>query len=531
MKAPLGEITESTSRYHSDTGSQLKTTTPFIITVLGFSFWFFMAVPFASHRESYWWLGMVHSHSITKAFSFISKTYRPLAQATTWLGFLFLDPNVFPTSVARQTMLQSLVYGLFVLAWWQLYCAATQRRVFALVAFVAGGVFFSGYVQLFHIYGVFYVPVILILGVMLRFYASGTFQKREGWLGVVAMLLAFWHPFATALFVGFYFGFYLETFRLRNKSQHLRAITTLAAGTVIIAVLVVALPTRADVLPFGARLIGFLISYQTNEINLIASLAAFLLSQLVVFSTGLSVKLNVAVFLVISALSVVSMLKGLPLLLVWLFAVLMKLIWLRRWSLFVLTLTALLLPFGAGIGTPIYALFAIAVGVYVTSLGWSNAEELLSFIDPRCIIAMIIVVSTVVVAVRKGIDVPIFTQAAGPLFTERERTYQLERILVWLHSSDYCGDELTFAENAGSPIDSIQNIITRRNRPPADLADVRLFWNAVLRCRQAEQTGSKAGTAIVTFGGSSIADSSSIFTVEGMYAGEATVWRRNSREQ
>jgi hypothetical protein len=274
-----------------------------------------------------------------------------------------------------------------------------------------------------------------------------------------------------------------------------------------------------------------LISYQTNEINLIASLAAFLLSHLVVFSTGLSVKLNVAVFLVISALSVVSMLKGLPLLLVWLFAVLMKLIWLRRWSLFVLTLTALLLPFGAGIGTPIYALFAIAVGVYVTSLGWSNAEELLSFIDPRCIIAMIIVVSTVVVAVRKGIDVPIFTQAAGPLFTERERTYQLERILVWLHSSDYCGDELTFAENAGSPIDSIQNIITRRNRPPADLADVRLFWNAVLRCRQAEQTGSKAGTAIVTFGGSSIADSSSIFTVEGMYAGEATVWRRNSREQ
>ena len=69
--------------------------------------------------------------------------------------------------------------------------------------------------------------------------------------------------------------------------------------------------------------------------------------------------------------------------------------------------------------------------------------------------------------VRAEIKVPIVTSVARPLLAERERTYQLENILAWLHNSDYCGYEVAFAENAGSPIDSIDNAITRRNRPPA----------------------------------------------------------------
>ena len=71
--------------------------------------------------------------------------------------------------------------------------------------------------------------------------------------------------------------------------------------------------------------------------------------------------------------------------------------------------------------------------------------------------------------IRVGIKVPIVTRVASPLLTERERTYQLEHILAWLHNSDYCGYEIAFVENAGSPIDSVESAITRRNRPPAAL--------------------------------------------------------------
>ena len=55
---------------------------------------------------------------------------------------------------------------MFVLAWWLIYRAAPHERLFALLAFVAGCVFFPGYVHLFHIYGIFYVPVVLTLGVL-----------------------------------------------------------------------------------------------------------------------------------------------------------------------------------------------------------------------------------------------------------------------------------------------------------------------------------------------------------------------------
>src|SRR5207245_1764608 len=145
-----------------------------------------------------------------------------------------------------------------------------------------------------------------------------------------------------------------------------------------IAALVVLLP-RNKAMPLDTRLFGFLVSYQTNEVNLVASLVAFLLTQMVVYSMDLSPRLKLAACLFVSALGIVFLSKSLPLLLLWLCAILVKLLCLRSWSLFFLMFTAALLPFGAGIGTPIHGLFAIIVAAYVTSLGWLKAEKALSF--------------------------------------------------------------------------------------------------------------------------------------------------------
>jgi hypothetical protein len=130
----------------------------------------------------------------------------------------------------------------------------------------------------------------------------------------------------------------------------------------------------------------------------------------------------------------------------------------------------------------------------------------------------------VLLLVRLGVNVPIVTETASPLLAERERTYQLETILAWLHRSNYCDYEVAFAENPGNPIDSVENAITRRNRPPAPIGDVRFFWDTVLRCDKGERPNSKAGTATVTFGGPLLSDSRRVFEVKGKYAGGATVW-------
>jgi hypothetical protein len=189
-----------------------------------------------------------------------------------------------------------------------------------------------------------------------------------------------------------------------------------------------------------------------------------------------------------------------------------------------LMLAAALLPFGGGIGTPIYALFAIILAAYVTSLGWSQAEKALSVVKPRWVTAVIIASAIIILMIRAGIEVPIVSRVASRLLIERERTYQLEDILAWLHNSDYCGCQVAFVEDAGDPIDSVESAITRRNRPPAGLKEVQFFWDTVLQCQKGERPGNNAGTAIVTFGGPALANSKPVFEVGGRYAGDATVW-------
>ena len=160
----------------------------------------------------------------------------------------------------------------------------------------------------------------------------------------------------------------------------------------------------------------------------------------------------------------------------------------------------------------------------MTALGWAKGEKALLLIKTRYALGIIIVSALVIVLVRAGIRVPIVTTVARPLLTERERTYQLESVLTWLHTSEYCGYDLTFIDNAGNPIDSVESAITRQHRPPAGLKEVHFFWSTVLQCRKGEHSNNKAETAIVTFGEPALANSTPVFEVKGRYAGGATVW-------
>ena len=90
----------------------------FTLAVAGFSFWFLIGAPFASHRESYNWLAIVWRGELLDSLGMLNgTTWRPLAQFAAWLGFLGLNPNIFPTSIFRQALLQVGVYLMFVLSW------------------------------------------------------------------------------------------------------------------------------------------------------------------------------------------------------------------------------------------------------------------------------------------------------------------------------------------------------------------------------------------------------------------------------
>ena len=506
----------------------------FGLSVLGFSFWFFLAVPFASHREVYWWLATVASNDFGHAFSFISSTYRPLFQGAAWAGYMAVDTGTFPTSVTRQALSQLFVYSLFLLAWWLIFSGARERRTFALIAFVSGGVFFSGYVHLFHLYGIAYVPVLLVLGGLLRAFANGDLQRTEVAFAAFATVLVLWHPFATALFVGFFFGYLLETFPSRTVLERVRGLVILAIGTLAVALIVIVIPrvtaeasqllVETATRPLGDRLTGLLVSYRTNEINRIASLVAFALTQAVAFSLPISDRLKLSVAAILASLGALGFAVGIPVVLLWVLVALAKLIWLRNWSLVFLLATALLLPFGGGIGTPMHGLFALITAAYATALGWSAAEARLAFLDGRVIGAMVLIALVLIVAIRAEVHVPVVTRLASPLLVERERTFQLESVLAWLSKSKYCGVDVRFAERADNPIDSVESAITRRNRPPAAIADVAVFWRTRLQCSARKSIGGRALEAVITFGGGEISGAKTVFEVPSKYAGPAAVW-------
>jgi hypothetical protein len=522
--------------HRSPTPSRARSETPlyFSLTVLGFSFWFLMAVPFASHRETYWWLAKVSSEDIGYALSFISSTYRPLHQVTTWMAYQVLDPSVFPTSISRQMLLQFLVYVMFLFGWWLMFSRAAHRRVFALVACIVGGVFFSGYVHLFHVYGLSYVPVILMLGALLRFWAARTFRQHEVQCAMLALPLVLWHPFTTALFTGFYAGYLLDTFGQRTQKERVQSLAILAvsAGTVVFVVfgLPRLLPDTSALLVETAtrsvdtRVLGFMVSYRTNEVNVIASFIAFALTQGVAVTLVSSLWSRLAVVSAALVVAVLFIWQGIPLILLWVLTVLVKLAATRNAPLLFLALTATVLPFGGGIGTPIHSLFAIIVATYVTALAWPKIDEALSVVKPRYITALILCFASVLSMSRAGLEVPFLTSVARPLLAERERTYQLERALAWLHQSEYCDYSLDFAAAAGNPVDSVESAIARRHRPPAAVSDVQLFWNSVLKCGG---RGDRTGMAIITFGGPTQPDAKPVVKLDGRYAGAATVWIRS----
>ena len=497
-----------------------ETVSYFLLAILGMSFWFFVAVPFASHRETYWWLAMVRTEPLSKSLDVISVTYRPVAQAVTWLAFRVLDPDIFPTSGARQLLLQLCVYSGFAFGWWILFKAAPHRRLFAWIACFVTGVFFPGYVHLFHVYGLMYVPVMLMVGALVFYYASGEFRYREGLFAAVAMLLVLWHPFAPALFAGFYFGFLIETARQRTRQEQIRGVLLLGL-CLATAVGMGVFFARPDArMSLHVRLLGFATSYLTTEVNRIASVFALVLALLTIASMNIRAKTKLVGAVVVAIVGLLLLIKAVPLVLLWLCVVLIKLVHSKRWSLFFLTAAAAMLPFGAGIGAPVFALFAVTLGVYVTSLDWSGAEARLATVPGGVVDISLVLATASIIVLRTGVGIPVLNKAAQPLLAERERSYQLEQMIYWLHNSQYCSAQIGFAEDAGSPIDSGNYGLVRNSRPPSSIEDVRLFWNRVLRC---PGSGGKESIAMITFGGTTTRDSQTVFVVPGRYAGTGTV--------
>jgi hypothetical protein len=481
------------------------------LSALGLVCWFVVGFPFGNHNESYHWAAYFQHASLWDALwtRTLAATPRPLGQGLAFVGWYAGGGSSWPVQ------LFNLVVAAVAL--WMATRIVSARRTFALTAMVAGAGFFTGYIYLFHLHGIFYSPVLALMTALLYLHQARGLSplKRD----VVAFGCALgvgllFHPYALLLFLGYLAGASIEQWA-GSSAADLRRRTLLV--TVSIAIVIAVRPGHHALSSENVR--AFVTSY---ALTAVAPASAFLASLLAVATplgiAGLSRPLRVALAGVILVCCGVGTLSGLPVLVVWVAIAIFKAAYLRKWALTGVTASAALLPFIAPSGSPTYAIFAIFASALVSASDWTAMERRLQAVWGRWVGAAALCACLLVIAVRMGVEVPIVSHAARPLMSEREKTRQLETIIDWMLTSEYGRWHLVLERNA-NPVELGRESIDRRSRPPT----YQSYLDTYLDSRR--DGDAAQSTLVVTFGDRNRAGMMLVKMVPGQFAGAAMVFK------
>ncbi len=477
----------------------------------GLAFWFVVGLPWGPHNESFDWIVRLETRSFAGALlepfpSVLS--LRPLGTGPAWLLYRLGGHDVGLAQMANAL--------LALLAWGWAARGLREHRLFALLAFLAGGVFFAGYIWVFHLHGIFYGPLLVYLAALLRS-ARGPLDLRM-LLGVFVggVLTAMAHPYALPLLVAFTLGATLETPLLRTRT----------GGGALAVVLTGAAVTFVLLVPGGSRdlggvpLTGLVTSFRTLEVNAVGSAVAGMLAAWTATRAVPGAAGGAAAVLTL-LLAGAGIATGMPVLPLWIMWAAVKCVRRKRWTLAALIGATALLPVPNPTGSPTYAIFAVFAATFATACDDGAAEGFLRAVRPLHVTAALALLLLLALGVRAGLPVPIVSRLARPLFAEAERTRQFEVEVRQLMLSPWRGARGRFLHPAQNPSDA--DAVDRRFRPPTDDAHLGtwLDWK-----RGGPPT--TGDTLVFTFGGESPPGMDTLLVARGRYAGDALVLRRAS---
>ncbi len=481
------------------------------LAAAGLGFWFLVGLPWAPHNETFDWIVQLESRSLRSTLFEQLPTVlslRPLGTGPAWLLYRLGGHDVALVEVVNAV--------LAVLAWVWLARGARERRVFGTLALVVGGVFFAGYIWVFHLHGIFYGPLLLLVAGMARA-ARGPLDLRTV-LGVFVgtLVVALAHPYALPLVVAFVIGAILETPRLRSR-EGLWAAAVVLSGTAAAYLLLVPGHNRGVV---GDPIAGLVTSYRTLELNAVGSGLAGVLAAWTA-ARALPGAMGTAGALFTLLLAGAGVWAGLPVLPLWIAWAGLKCVRRGRWTLAALLAATALLPLPNPTGSPTYAIFAVFVAACITASDEHVLESRLAAWGPLPAAGALLALLGLAVALRSGLPVPVLSHLARPLFAEGERTRQFEVVVNELMKSPWRGAHARFLHPAANPTDV--DATDRRFRPPTDDIHLKtwLDW---------KRGGPAAGadTLVLTFGGETAAGMDTVLLARGRYAGDALVLRRSS---
>ena len=481
------------------------------LALLGFSFWFLLGFPYANHNESFAIVAQLKDMGLGNVVTqtlYPVANYRPLGQAVAWIGYRS-GGTIFPVEVFN--------YVVAAAAWVLLFMALRERKLFALTALIAGGVFFTGYIYLFHLHGVFYSPLLLLVAML--FWVDREFNRnRLIILTLCALVAAFFHPYALLVYLAGLGGMVVER---RGSLAGLRVmITGFLAATLLLFVVLAIFQRHTSVLTKAEMYDGLLASYKMVEINLIASVTALCLAVVTSLSMPGSAELRYGAAIGTGIAGLLFIHSGLPVLFLWIAVCLLKVLLIKKlWMALVLGCAALF-PAPTGTGSPTYVIFVLMICAAILPYGWTLVEERLRAPVRMVAAAVIAVAMALLVLLRSGVDLPVVSRFAQPLIAEREKTFQMEQIVRWLLASEYATYEPVFVREVRSPKDASDSI-DRTFRPPTNEKDLSMYVRA-LRGSSAPPPSAER-FVLVGFGGESMPPGKLLLVLSATNAGEARV--------
>jgi hypothetical protein len=517
------------------------------LTILGFSFWFFLGFPFANHNESYSWIAQMNRMS-TNIFEVLrwspAANYRPLGSITAWIGARLSGGSIYPQQVFN--------FVVAVLAWLILYSAFKERRFFGFISFIVGGVFFSGYIYLFHLHGVFYSPLLAFIAILIVIAVRNVriTNSKSAVIFTLAILTALYHPFALPVYVAFSIGYFLKSRHTTTRIQFVLGSLFLAAALILARILV---PVQGSFLP-SERVLGLSTSYKLAELNSGFSIISWLLSITTVLGLATSWRAKLMTSVTVTVISLALVLSNQPVLFLWIAVCLAKTALLKKWGMAFLIASTAILPAVTATGSPTYTVFLLMVcsatvpmqwslpavefpnvssqerreGVYACSLSTrtyvnsSRRKEKIRTTLDRIVLAASILILSVGILLKSGVYLPVITELATPVLAEREKTFQLESIISWWEGSEYTGYRLVLCQSADNPVAS-SNVVNRRHRAPTS----QVYLDQYADMLAPSDNGRIDGWLLVCFGDEKIPDATVLHTVPGKYNGQAIVYSRH----
>ena len=351
-----------------------------------------IGLPWGPHNETFDWIVRLEQRSFWSALfdKFPSVlSLRPLGTGPAWLLYRLGGHDV--------GLVQFVNAALALFAWGWIARGVPQPRVFAVTALVAGGIYFAGYIWVFHMHGIFYGPLLVYVAALARCARMPVDLRTLLGVFVGGVFTALAHPYALPFAVAFALGALAETPALRTR-QGAAVLAVMLTGALAAYLLLVPVYNRGLA---GDPVAALLASYTTSEVNAIGAAVAALLAAWTATRAwpGRAPSIAGLVTLGVSALALARHVPVLPLWLAWAAA---KSVRHGRWTMAALIVACALLPAANPTGSPTYTIFAVLLAACASALDEYGFEVWLARVPAAAGTAAVCALLLAALAVRAG---------------------------------------------------------------------------------------------------------------------------------